>query len=151
MYQGGELEETYGHPKIVSRSYIQSLLNVPKINCNDYKSLLKVSQNINGSVSSLKSGGYQHELQSSRGVGNSNLPHSLRLSFLLYLTKNESFLHLFAPEFLILSYSFFCTEILSYSFFCTEKVFLIFLLILSFFSFSRIFFLLTDLSAPQRQ
>ena len=60
-----ELEETYGHPKIVSRSYIQSLLNVPKINCNDYKSLLKVSQNINGSVSSLKSGGYQHELQSS--------------------------------------------------------------------------------------
>ena len=56
----------------------------------------------------------QHSLSN---FGNSNLPHSLRLSFLPYLTKNESFLHLFAPEFLILSYSFFCTE----------KVFLIFL------------------------
>ncbi|KAI9558390.1 hypothetical protein GHT06_015169 [Daphnia sinensis] len=33
-----ELEETYGHPQLVSRSYIQSLINLPKLNMNDYKS-----------------------------------------------------------------------------------------------------------------
>ena len=27
-----ELEETYGHPQLVSRSYIQSLINLPKLN-----------------------------------------------------------------------------------------------------------------------
>ncbi|XP_045023214.1 uncharacterized protein LOC123467324 [Daphnia magna] len=59
-----ELEETYGHPQLVSRSYIQSLINLPKLNMNDYKSLLKASQNINGSVASLKSGGYEKELYS---------------------------------------------------------------------------------------
>jgi hypothetical protein len=35
-----ELESTYGHPKIVSRAYIQSLMELPKGSNNDYKMLL---------------------------------------------------------------------------------------------------------------
>ena len=60
-----ELESTYGHPKIVSRAYIQSLMELPKVSNNDYKMLLKFSQTVTGSVSSLKNGGYENELKSS--------------------------------------------------------------------------------------
>ena len=60
-----ELENTYGHPQIVSRAYIQSLIELPKVNNNDYKTLLKFSQTLNGAVSSLKNGGYEHELKAS--------------------------------------------------------------------------------------
>ncbi len=59
-----ELEQTYGHPRLVSKSHIQSLINLPKVNINDYKALLKASQQINGSVASLRNGGYHVELHS---------------------------------------------------------------------------------------
>ncbi|XP_046632214.1 uncharacterized protein LOC124311889 [Daphnia pulicaria] len=60
-----ELESTYGHPQIVSRTYIQSLIQLQRVSANDYKALLKFSQAVNGVVASLRSGGYQHELKSS--------------------------------------------------------------------------------------
>ena len=60
-----ELESTYGHPSLISRIYFQSLIQLPRVNQNDYKALLKFSQTVNGAVASLKSGGYSHELQSS--------------------------------------------------------------------------------------
>jgi hypothetical protein len=71
-----ELQSTYGHPQIVSRTYLQTLIQLPRINTNDYKALLKFSQTVNGAVSSLKSGGYQHELESSGFVSiiSSKLP-----------------------------------------------------------------------------
>jgi hypothetical protein len=60
-----ELESTYGHPSLISRTYFQSLIQLPRVNQNYYKALLKFSQTVNGAVASLKSGGYSHELQSS--------------------------------------------------------------------------------------
>ena len=60
-----ELESTYGHPSLNSRKYFQSLIQLPRVNQNDYKALLKFFQTVNGAVASLKSGGYSHELQSS--------------------------------------------------------------------------------------
>ena len=60
-----ELASTYGHPSLISRTYFQSLIQLPRVNQNDYKALLKFSQTVNGAVASLKSGGYSHELQSS--------------------------------------------------------------------------------------
>ncbi len=60
-----ELKNTYGHPQIVSRAYIQSLIELPKVNNNDYKTLLKFSQTLDEAVSSLKNGGYEHELKAS--------------------------------------------------------------------------------------
>ena len=60
-----ELESTYGHPSLISRTYFQSLIQLQRVNNNDYKALLKFSQTVSGAVASLKNGGYQHELQSS--------------------------------------------------------------------------------------
>ena len=60
-----ELESTYGHPKIISRVYIQSLMELPKVSNNDDKMPLKFSQTVTRSVSSLKNGGYENELKSS--------------------------------------------------------------------------------------
>lgn len=59
------LESTYGHPQIVSRAYIQSIIDLPKVNNNDFKTLIKFSQSLSGSVASLKEGGFGHELMSS--------------------------------------------------------------------------------------
>lgn len=59
------LQSTYGHPHLVSKAYIQTLIELPKVNSNDYKGLLKASQSINGAVSSLRDGGFHNELQSS--------------------------------------------------------------------------------------
>ena len=67
-----ELESTYGHPSLISRTYFQSLIQLPRVNQNDYKSLLKFSQTVNGAVTSLKSGGYSHELQSSSLLDTTN-------------------------------------------------------------------------------
>lgn len=47
-----ELQNTYGHPQIVSRAYIQSLIDLPKVNQHDYRTLLKFSQTVNGAVAS---------------------------------------------------------------------------------------------------
>lgn len=59
------LENTYGHWQIVSRAYIQSIIDFPRVNHNDFKTLLKFSQSLSGSVASLNEGGYGHELMSS--------------------------------------------------------------------------------------
>jgi hypothetical protein len=58
-----QLESTYEHPQIVSRTYIQSLTQLPRVSANDYKVLLKFSQAVKGAVASLRSRGYQHELE----------------------------------------------------------------------------------------
>lgn len=60
-----ELESTYGHPSLISRTYFQSLIQLQRVNNNDYKALLKFSQTVSGAVASLKNGGYHHELLSS--------------------------------------------------------------------------------------
>ncbi|KZS03746.1 Uncharacterized protein APZ42_033454 [Daphnia magna] len=49
-----EIDSTYGYPQILSRAYIQYLIELPKVNNNDYKTLIKFSQTLNGAVSSLK-------------------------------------------------------------------------------------------------
>ena len=60
-----ELENTYGNPHMVSRSYIRTLLQMSKVqNLSDYNALLKMSNTIRGAVSSLRAGGYGHELTS---------------------------------------------------------------------------------------
>ena len=86
-----ELEETYGHPQLVSRSYIQTLINLPKVNMNDYKSLLKASQSINGSVASLKSGGREQELQSVTlmELVNSKMPSDIQSRWGKNISKNH--------------------------------------------------------------
>jgi hypothetical protein len=86
-----ELEETYGHPQQVSRSYIQSLTNLPKLNMNDYKSLMKASQNINGSVALLKSGGYEKELYSVTlmELAHSKMPPDIQSRWGKKISKNH--------------------------------------------------------------
>ena len=86
-----KLEETYGHPQLVSRSYIQTLINLPKVNMNDYKSLLKASQSINGSVASLKSGGREQELQSVTlmELVNSKMPSDIQSRWGKNISKNH--------------------------------------------------------------
>ena len=60
-----ELENTYGNPHMVSRSYIRTLLHMSKVqNLSDYNALLKMSNTIRGAVSSLRAGGYGYELTS---------------------------------------------------------------------------------------
>ena len=56
-----ELEEIYGYPVLHTSL---SRCSAFQKNCNEYESLLKVSQNINASMTSLKNGGSLHELQS---------------------------------------------------------------------------------------
>jgi hypothetical protein len=51
-----ELQPKYGHPQIISKTYLQTIIQLPRVNSNDYKTLLKFSQAANG--------GYQHELES---------------------------------------------------------------------------------------
>lgn len=86
-----ELEETYGHPHLISRWYIQSLINLPKLNVNDYKSLLMASQNINGSVASLKNGGYENELSSVTlmELVNSKMPADIQSRWGKKISKNR--------------------------------------------------------------
>lgn len=67
-----ELESIYGHPQLVSRAYIQSLMQIPKINSRDFTGMLKVLQTINGAVASLKNGGFDNELRSTTEVILSN-------------------------------------------------------------------------------
>lgn len=59
------LKNTYGHPQIASRAYIQSIIDLPRVNHNDFRTLLKFSQSLSGSAAYLKEGGYSHELLSS--------------------------------------------------------------------------------------
>jgi hypothetical protein len=60
-----ELECTYCHPHLISRTYIRSILDLPKVlYFNDYRALLGFSTSLCGAVSSLKNGGYENELNS---------------------------------------------------------------------------------------
>ncbi|XP_045029733.1 uncharacterized protein LOC123472386 [Daphnia magna] len=60
-----ELECTYGHPHLISRAYIRTILDLPKVpHFNDYRALLGFSTSLRGAVSSLKNGGYENELNS---------------------------------------------------------------------------------------
>ena len=69
-----ELESTYGHPSLISRTYFRSLIQLQRVNNNDYKALLKFSQTVSGAVASLKNGGYQQELLSSSLLDAMKLP-----------------------------------------------------------------------------
>ena len=86
-----ELEATYGHPYIVSRAYFQTITNLPKVNNNDYKTLLKFSQTLNGAISSLKSGGYEQDLLSSGLLETvlSKLPAELQSRWGRKITKSH--------------------------------------------------------------
>ena len=56
---------TYGHPHLISRTYIRTILDLPKVtHVYDYRAILGFSTSLRGAVSSLKNGGYEHELNS---------------------------------------------------------------------------------------
>jgi hypothetical protein len=60
-----ELESTFGHPYLISRTYIQTILDLPKVtHVNDYRAIQNFSTSLRGAVSSLKNGGYENELNS---------------------------------------------------------------------------------------
>ena len=59
-----ELNQTYGHPQLVSKAYFRTLMNLPKVvDVNDYKNLLAFSTNLRGAVSSLRNGGFGAEVE----------------------------------------------------------------------------------------
>jgi hypothetical protein len=86
-----ELEDTYGHPYIVSRAYFQTITNWPEVNNNDHKTLLKFSQTLNGAISSLKNGEYEQDLLSSALLETvlSKLPAELQSRWGRKMTKSH--------------------------------------------------------------
>ena len=59
-----ELATTYGHPHIISRAYIRTIINLPKITSfGDYKTVLNFETTLRGAAASLKNGGYEFELK----------------------------------------------------------------------------------------
>ena len=86
-----ELEDTYGHPYIVSRAYFQTITNWPEVNNNDHKPLLKFSQTLNGAISSLKNGEYEQDLLSSALLETvlSKLPAELQSRWGRKMTKSH--------------------------------------------------------------
>ena len=60
------LKSLYGNPYLISRTYIRSLMDLPRVShINQYAQLLSFSNSIIGAVRSLKNSGYEHELDSS--------------------------------------------------------------------------------------
>ena len=59
-----ELTTLYGHPHIVLRAYLRSIMDLPNLRENDNEGVLSFSSKLRGAAASLNYGGYQHELDS---------------------------------------------------------------------------------------
>ena len=61
-----QLAYTFGNPILVSKSYVHTLLSLPRVTTmQDYTGLMSLSNKMKGAVSSLKHGGFEKELVSS--------------------------------------------------------------------------------------
>jgi len=61
-----QLANTFGNPILVSKSYVHTLMNLPKVtSMQDYQGLMSLSNKLKGAVASLKYGGFERELVSS--------------------------------------------------------------------------------------